>query len=137
MMNPPAGYGARAETKGESWVAFAAIILAIVGVLNIVYGIAAIGESSFFVADTEYILSGLNTWGWVTLVLGALQMLACVSVTRGGQFGRWFGILLASLSAIAALLSLPAYPFWSLAVVAVDLMIIYGLVAYGGRRRTA
>jgi hypothetical protein len=73
----------------------------------------------------------------VSVVLGALQLLASFSVTRGGQFGRWFGIGAASLHAIAALLSLPAYPFWSLAVFAIDLMIIYGLTVYGGRRRAA
>jgi hypothetical protein len=137
MMGPQADFGAADETTGEGWLLFAGIILAIVGVLNIIYGIAAIGDSSFFVEDTRYILAGLNTWGWVTLVLGTLQLVACFSVVRGGQFGRWFGITAASLHAITALLSIPAYPFWSLAVFAIDLMIIYGLAVYGGRRRTA
>ena len=137
MMGPQAGFASPDDGAGEGWLLFAAIILAIVGVLNVIYGIAAIGDSSFFVGDTQYILSGLNTWGWVTLILGALQLLACLSVMRGGQFGRWFGILAAGLSAITALLSIPAYPFWSLAVFAIDLMIISGLAVYGGRRRTA
>jgi hypothetical protein len=137
MMGPQADFGGPDETSGDGWLLFAGIILAIVGVLNVIYGIAAIGESSFFVADTQFILSGLKTWGWVSVILGALQLLACLSVVRGGQFGRWFGILAASLHAIAALLSIPAYPFWSLAVFAIDLMIIYGLAVYGGRRRTA
>jgi hypothetical protein len=137
MMGPQADLGPYDDTSGAGWLLFAAIILAIVGVLNIIYGIAAIGDSAFFVANTKYILSGLHTWGWVTLILGALQLLACFSVYRGGQFGRWFGIVAASLSVIAALLSIPAYPFWSLAIFAVDLMIIYGLAAYGGRGRPA
>jgi hypothetical protein len=136
MMGPQTDFARSDATVGEGWLVFAAIILAIVGVLNIVYGIAAIGNSSFFVADQKYILSDLNTWGWVSLVLGALQLLACVSVIRGGQFGRWFGIIAASLNAIGALLSIPAYPFWSLAIFAVDLMIIYGLTVYGGQRQT-
>jgi hypothetical protein len=138
MMGPEADFGPPGESTGEGWLLFASIILGIVGALNIIYGIAAISDSSFFVGDTEFILSNLNTWGWVTLVLGALQLLAAVSIVRGGQFGRWFGIIAASLSVIAALLSIPAYPFWSLAVFAIDLMIIYGLAVYGGRgRRTA
>jgi membrane protein implicated in regulation of membrane protease activity len=49
---------------------------------------------------------------------------------------RWFGILVAALSSIGALLSIPAYPFWSLAIFAIDVLIIYGLAAYGGRRAT-
>jgi hypothetical protein len=123
--------------SGAGWLLFAAIMVSIAGVLNVIYGIAAIGNSNFFVNDTQYILSNLNTWGWVTLIVGVLQLLACLSIVRGGQFGRWFGIIAASLSAIAALLSIPAYPFWSLAIFALDIMIIYGLAAYGGQRQTA
>jgi hypothetical protein len=123
--------------SGPGWLSFAAIMVAIAGILNVIYGIAAIGNSNFFVNDTQYILSNLNTWGWVTLIVGVLQLLACGSIVRGGQFGRWFGIIVASLSSISALLSIPAYPFWSLAIFAVDIMIIYGLAAYGGQRRTA
>jgi hypothetical protein len=125
------------EPSGEGWLLFAGIMVVIVGVLNVIYGIAAIGNSSFFVNDQKYILSNLNTWGWVTLILGALQILAALSIWNGGQFGRWFGIIAAGLSSIAALLSIPAYPFWSLAIFAVDVAIVYGLAVYGGQGRTA
>jgi hypothetical protein len=135
-MGPQADLGPH-DTDGSGWLVFAAIILAIVGLLNVIWGIAAIGDSRFFVADTKYILSGLHTWGWITLLLGALQLLACASVVRGGQFGRWFGIIGASFSAVAALMSIPAYPFWSLAIFAIDLLIVYGLAVHGGRGRPA
>lgn len=121
------------EPSGVGWVMFAGIMLLIVGVLNVIYGIAAVGDSKFFVHETQYILSGLNTWGWVTIILGALQILAAFSIWSGGGFGRWFGIFVAGLSAIGALMSMPAYPFWSLAVFAIDILIIYGLAAYGGQ----
>jgi hypothetical protein len=119
--------------EGAGWVMFAGIMLLIVGVLNVIYGIAAVDDSKFFVHETQYILSGLNTWGWVTIILGALQILAAFSIWSGGGFGRWFGIFVAGLSAIGALMYMPAYPFWSLAVFAIDILIIYGLAAYGGR----
>lgn len=121
------------EQSGAGWVMFAGIMLLIAGVLNVIYGIAAVDDSKFFVHETQYILSGLNTWGWVTIVLGALEILAAFSIWAGGGFGRWFGIFAASLSAIAALMYMPAYPFWSLAVFAIDILIIYGLAAYGGQ----
>jgi hypothetical protein len=121
------------QPQGAGWLLFAGIMLVLAGILNVIYGIAAIDNSSFFVADSKYILSDLNTWGWVTLVLGAIQILAAFSIWAGNQFGRWFGIAGASLSAIGALLSIPAYPFWSLAIFAIDILIIYGLAAYGGR----
>jgi len=121
--------------EGSGWVFFASIMLGLIGVLNAIYGIAAIDESSFFVANTQYILSDLRTWGWVLLIIGVLQLFAAFSVWRGGSFGRWFGIAVASLNSIAALLSMPAYPFWSLAIFAIDVLVIYALTTYGGDRR--
>jgi hypothetical protein len=115
---------------GYGWLVFAGIILVIAGTLNTIYGIAAISDSKFFVHDTKYVLSGLNTWGWVALILGVMQVVAAFSLWQGGTYGRIFGIAAAGLSSIAALLSIPAYPFWSLAIFSLDLLIIYGLASY-------
>jgi hypothetical protein len=119
----------------SGWVTFAGILLLIAGVLNVVYGIAAIGNSDFFVKNAHYVLSDLKTWGWVTLVIGALQFLAALSLWRGGFYGRVFGIFAAGLGAIAALLAIPAYPFWSLAVFAVCVVIIHQIAAHGTEGR--
>ena len=123
------------QRHGGGWVLFAGLMICLVGVLNVIYGIAAIGDSRFFVGDATYILSGLNTWGWIMLVLGAAQILAAYAIWRGGNAGRWFGIAVAGLNAIGALMSISAYPFWSLAVFTLDILVIYGLAAYGGDPR--
>jgi hypothetical protein len=123
------------RAQGGGWVTFAGIMILMLGVLNIIWGIAAIGGSKFFVANTQFILSGLNTFGWIMVILGALQIAAALSIWAGGTFGRWFGITVAVCNAIGALLSIPAYPFWSLATFAVDILVIYGLTTYGGDRR--
>jgi hypothetical protein len=115
----------------SGWVIFAAIMLFIVGVLNLIYGIAAIGDSKFFIQDQKYILSNLNAWGWITLIIGALQLFAAFSLWSGGLYGRVVAILAASHSAVAALMSLPAYPFWSLAIFAIDIIVIYQVSLYG------
>jgi hypothetical protein len=133
----PAAYGptqrrAAHQVRGESWLLFAAIIISLLGVLNVIYGIAAIGDSRVFVEDATYILSGLNTYGWILLLLGVIQFLAAYSILSGGQFGRWFGIAVAVLNSVAALMSLPAFPFWSLAVFALGILVLYGLATYGG-----
>lgn len=120
--------------RGSGWVTFAGIMVAIIGVLNVIYGIAAIDKASFFVEEERFIISNLQTWGWVTLILGLVQLFAAASIWRGGIFGPIVGIFGASLSAIAALMSMPGYPFWSLAIFAVDVLIIYGLVAHGGEQ---
>jgi hypothetical protein len=119
--------------KGAGWVLFAAIMLVMGGVLSIIWGIAAVSSSHFFVAGASYIVSGLNTWGWIVMAFGVLEALAALSIWRGGEFGRWFGIVAAVLGGLAAMMSIPAYPFWALALVAIDVLVIYGLAAYGGK----
>ncbi|MDX6656863.1 MAG: hypothetical protein QOH62_1656 [Solirubrobacteraceae bacterium] len=130
-----AGRVGAAEPRGAGWVMFAGMMLMLVGILNVIYGIAAIGNSGFFVNNTKYILSDLNTWGWVMLILGAIQLVGAFSVWSGKLFGVWVGITVAGLNAIGALLSIPAYPFWSLAVFTIDILVIYGLAVYGGQHR--
>lgn len=120
------------EKTRSGWVTFAGVMLFIGGVLNVIYGIAAIGDSKFFIQDQKYILSNLNTWGWVTLILGLLQLVGAFSLWAGGLYGRFVAILAASLSAVAALLAIPAYPFWSLAIFAIDIIVIYQVAMYGG-----
>jgi hypothetical protein len=119
------------NVRGLGRAIFAAVLLMIGGVLNIIYGIAAISNSNFFVHNTKYVFGDLKTWGWVTLILGVIELLAAASLFGGGGFGRWFGIFAASLVAIESLLQIPAYPFLSIAIFALSLWIIHGLVIYG------
>ncbi|HST40640.1 MAG TPA: hypothetical protein VLK58_14085 [Conexibacter sp.] len=123
-----------AEPHLSGWVVFAGTMLAIVGSLNIIYGIAAISDSTFYVNDAAYVISGLNTWGWIALVLGCGQMLCAFGVWVQNGFAVWAGVAFAGLNAIAQLLMLPAYPFLSLALFAVDLLVIYALAVHGTRR---
>jgi hypothetical protein len=120
--------------KGAGWLMFAGIMVLIAGILNVIWGIAAIDSANFFVEDERYIFSDLNTWGWIILIVGIIQGIAAFSIWAGGEFGRWIGIIGAGLSAIGALLSIPGFPLWSLAIFGVDLLIIYGLVVYGGHK---
>ena len=110
-----------------SWWMFAGILLGISGILNVIWGIAAISESHFFVLNTHYILSDLKTWGWITLILGVAQGLAAFSLFAGGSYGRWFGVATAAVMAIISLFDIPAYPFWSLCVFALSIVILYQL----------
>jgi hypothetical protein len=117
-----------AESTLGGWWVFAGVLLLVTGVLNVIWGIAAIGDSKFFTEHGTFILSGLNTWGWITLIIGVLELIAAFSLFSGGEFGRWFGIFIASLNMVGALLSIPAYPFWSLAVFALSILIVFQLV---------
>ena len=118
--------------RGFGRVMFVAILLVIAGTLNFIYGIAAISNANFFVGETHYVFASLHTWGWITLLLGLIEMAAGASLCLGNTFGRVFGIFAASLGAIGALLAVGgAYPFWSLGIFALCVICIHGLVIYG------
>jgi hypothetical protein len=75
----------------------------------------------------------LRAWGWVALILGVLQVLAAIGVLAGNQAARWFAVAVVGLNAIAQMFFIPAYPFWSLMIIAVDVVALWGLCAYGSR----
>ena len=115
------------RTTLSGWWIFAGVLLLIAGALNIIYGIAAIGNSSIITASAVYILRDLRVWGWLSLFIGLCEWVAAFSLWSGGEFGRWFGIIVASLNAVAVLLTITTYPFWSLAIFALCIIIIYKL----------
>ena len=119
--------------RGMGWVVFAGVLLVTLGTINVIEGIAAIGNAHFFTHNASYVFGQLNTWGWIVLCLGAIQLLAGLGVFIKNQFARWVGVGVLGLNAIAQLLIMPAYPFWSLCLFAVDILAMYGLVAYGQR----
>jgi uncharacterized membrane protein HdeD (DUF308 family) len=121
--------------RRSGWVTFAGVLLIVSGALNIIYGISAISNSKFFNQNAQYILSNLKTWGWVALIIGIIEVLAAGSLWRGGLFGRVLGVFSGSLAAIAALLSIPAYPFWSLAIFALSIVIIQQIAVHGTEGR--
>jgi hypothetical protein len=126
------GVYAHEDRHGDGWVAFAGVMLIIVGTLNFIGGIAAIDNANFYVGGAQYQFGSLDTWGWVILLTGSVQFLAGLGLFVRNQFARWLGIGFASLNMIAQFLFFPAQPLWSLMLIAIDTLIIYGLVAYGG-----
>jgi hypothetical protein len=124
--------------RGSGRTAFAAILLMIVGTLNIVYGIGSLDNANFFVNDTRYILDNLNTLGWVLIILGVIQLTAGFSLMAGNAYGRTIGIIGGSLGAIGALLSIgQGNPWWSLGVFVLCLYVVHGIVVFGEEERAA
>jgi hypothetical protein len=118
--------------RGVGRAAFAAILLTIAGALNIIYGIAAITNADFFESGNVYVFSNVDLWGWVTLIVGLVQLTAGYSLFGGGIYGRVVGIYAASVGAVGALLSIGGqHPFWSLGIFAICVIVIHGLVVYG------
>jgi len=121
------------EPQGYGWVVFAAVLILLAATLNVIYGIAAIGNSQFYVSSTHFVISDLKTWGWVVLAFGVIQYCAALGILVQASWARWTGVAVAGINAVVQLVFLPAAPFLSLSVFALDLLVIYGLIAYGGR----
>ena len=125
------------DDHGQGLVTFAGIMLMIAAVLNMLYGIAAIDQANFFTQNARYVFGDLNTFGWFVVALGVIQFFAALAIWRGVSWGRWFGVACASANAILQMLWLPSSHVLGLTIMAHDIVAIYGLVAYGGRRRAA
>jgi hypothetical protein len=122
--------------RGAGRVVFAAVLLLIAGVINILYGIGALGNARVFVNDTRYILNDLNALGWVLVVLGVIQLTGGFSLLRGATWGRVVGIVAGVLGAIGALFSIGGrYPWWSLAVFFLCIYVVYGILIFGEDER--
>jgi hypothetical protein len=125
------------EPAGYGWVIFAGSMLAVVGTLNFIYGIAAVSDSKFYTQNAAFIISGLNTWGWVMLCIGFVQVVSAFGIWAQVAGARWVGILSATANAIVQMLVLPAYPLLALSLFAIDILVIYGLIAHGSARANA
>jgi len=122
--------------RGTGRVVFAATLLLIAGTLNIIYGIGALDDANVFANDKRYILTNLNTLGWVLIILGVIQLSGGFSLMAGNTYGRVIGIIGGSLGAIAALLSVGgAYPWWSLGIFALCIYVVYGIIVFGEDER--
>ncbi len=121
------------RVRGVGWVMFAGVLLVTIGTINVIEGIAAISNAHFFVHNTSYVFGDLNTWGWVALCMGTVQVVTGLAVLVKNQFARWVGVVVLGLNAIVQLLMMPAYPFWALCLFASDILAMYGLIVYGKR----
>ena len=119
---------------GHGWILFATVMLAIVGALNILYGLAAIDDSTFYVKDVKFGRQSAHL-GLDAAVRRSVQVIVCVGIWRGTESGRWLGILFAVINIIVQFLILPANPLWAVMVFLLDVLIVFGLLTYGGRDR--
>jgi hypothetical protein len=121
--------------RGLGWILFCWLMLLVAGIMGIIYGIVALSQSSFFHdVGAHYVAGNLTTWGWVALIVGIVEIIAAVSVWRGGEFGRIAGIVIAGISVFIWLLWIPIVAFWALMIMFLDVLVIYGLAVYGGQR---
>ena len=119
------------DDPGYGWVAFAGVLLLIIGTLSLILGFAALGNSHFIATHPRYILGSLHDRGWVGVIIGLLAFAAGFGVFVNNQLSRWGGVVVLTVAAIAELLMIQSYPFWSLSMFALCILAMYGLIAHG------
>ncbi|MEU5849058.1 DUF7144 family membrane protein [Saccharopolyspora shandongensis] len=113
----------------SGWLAFAGSLIAMIGIFNIIGGITALFRPTYYLVGTAQLLVfDFAAWGWFWLALGVLQVAAGAGCLYGQMWARMTGIALAALSAIAHLAFFAAFPLWSLVVIALSVLVIYGLM---------
>jgi len=136
-LKPAGAAGRHAEGRGLGLVVFAAVLLAVIGFFNLLDGIAAIASSHVFIGNARYVVGDLRAWGWVMTIFGAVQLLAVLGIWAGNQLARWFAVAVIGLNAVGQMFFIPAYPFWSLTIIAADVVALWALCAYGSRENLA
>ena len=114
------------------WALFAAVVLITVGCFQVIAGISAIAKDDVIVKTPNYIFDlDVTQWGWVHLILGAILILSGLGIMTGNVLARTVGVFVAALSAIANFAFIPYYPVWSIAIIAIDIAVIWALTAHG------
>lgn len=121
----------KVEEKGSGWLTFASIMLVVAGIGNFIWGITAIARDELLV--NKLLFANLTFWGVIFMIVGVFLVAAGVAVLGETPWARWFGIIFCSLSIIFYFMVIWAHPVWSVLVIAIDVLIIYGLAEYGER----
>jgi hypothetical protein len=118
-------------TAWASLVVFAGMLLAVAGGFTLIQAIYALTGHLFAAADGDPLVLDLTTWGWLHLVLGALQLLVGLAVLQGATWARVTAAVVVGLSAVSHVLLLPTYPVWSALLIGLDVLVVWALCMHG------
>ena len=119
------------EVAGAGWITFAGIMVTLAGFFNVINGIAALSDSRYL--TRQLLFANLHAWGWFFLIWGIIMICAGVAIFSGAQWAATVGIIAAFFNVIAQLSWVRTNPVWAVAAMVIDVLVIYGLVVYGGR----
>jgi hypothetical protein len=123
---------AKPSSAAVGLTVFAAVMLIMVGIFQAIAGVVALFNDTFYVVGEKYIFQfDVTTWGWVHLILGIVIAVAGYFLFRGAVWARTVGVILASISAVLNFAWLPHYPIWAIAIITLDVFIIWALTAHG------
>jgi len=114
------------------WLAFAATMLVLVGILSVIAGLGALlRNEAYFTANGELLVFNLAAWGWIHIVIGVLLMVAAAGLYNGSTWARAVAVVAVGLNLISQFTWANSAPWWSLIVIAIDVVVIYAIVVHG------
>ncbi|MEU1732686.1 hypothetical protein [Streptosporangium sp. NPDC020145] len=114
------------------WIWFAGVVMIVDGFFNAISGLYAIFNNDLYVQIRDKLLVlNLTGWGWVHLILGILLVAVGITLLMGQEWARMAAVVLVAVNAITQMAWLAANPWWSIVVIAVDVVILYALIVHG------
>ena len=111
---------------------FAGIMLILIGGFHAIAGLAGIVKDQFYAVSPNYVFEfDTTTWGWIHLIGGVIIVLAGFGLFSGAVWARTVGVIVAAISALVSFAWIPIYPIWGIAVIAIDVAVIWALTAHG------
>ena len=130
--------GSRQVTGWVGWIWFAAIIMVVNGGFNIIDGLVALFKKQVYVQGPhDLVVFNFTAWGWILLVIGAIQLIVAFALVRGSFWARVVAIGVAVWGAFAQLAFITAYPLWSVTVIALDVVVLWALTVHGDEAAAA
>ena len=125
--------GLPAASGWTGWVVFGGVMLAVVGVFQLIEGLVALFNHDYFLVSSSRLVVHVNytTWGWAHIVIGLVAVLTGFGLLAGNMLARIVGVGIAGLSAIVNMAFVAAYPVWSVIMIALDVIVIYAIVVHG------
>lgn len=118
--------------RTSGWVVFASMMLVLAGMFGIIHGLVAlINDEVYLVTNDGIVAFDFTTWGWIHLILGIIVLVAGFAVMSGQLWARIVGVFVAMLSAVSQIAFITAFPLWSVVIIGIDVLIIYGLLVHG------
>ena len=118
------------HTAGSRWMVGTGVLLLVAAALNMIYGFSAIYNDDY-VAEEEFLFGPVTLWGWLAVGIGVVMLATALGLFVRSGMAALFGILIAAVSALMHLLAIGANTWWSILVIVVDVVIIYGLSRHG------
>jgi hypothetical protein len=125
----------RSSSRSRAWVGwiwFAAVMMIMVGSFNVIYGLVALFNDTYYAVTRQGLLVfDLTQWGWIHLIVGALAVVAGITLFTGALWARILAVALAGLNAIAQLAFMSAHPVWAMIAIALDVLVIWAVIVHG------